>query len=219
MIHTYAVEGKEYEELSLQARFHADMIAEMAEVKFADKVIDIIVNRYPFGKAMERMTDDEKSRIESMLGIREAGFNAYHALLKIYESEFGKIEEVHRKNIDTIADAASDTKLYMNHWITDGEYEELVEKWKTLEPETDEPSAKLTKAKEIVEEYFGSADCGIFDSRNIVGDTMENIYKGDGLTIDICYGYAYFEVFGLSNKEFAELKEFYNVLKEKEWEE
>ena len=38
---------------------------------------------------------------------------------------------------------------------------------------------------------------------------MTNIYSGNGLDIDICYGYAYFEVFGLTDDEFAELEEYY----------
>ena len=92
------------------------------------------------------MTDDEKSTIEHMKKIEEAGLNAYNALLKIYESEFGKMEKVHERNIDIISDAASDIKLYINHWITAEEYEELRKKWKSIE--TNEPKDKLTKEKE-----------------------------------------------------------------------
>lgn len=72
---------------------------------------------------------------------------------------------------------------------------------------------KLEKAKEIIKEYYNSADCGLFDCRNMVGDPMTNIYDEDGLTIDICYYYSYFEVFGLSDDEFAELENYYNELR------
>lgn len=71
---------------------------------------------------------------------------------------------------------------------------------------------KLEKAKEIIKEHFKDADCGIFDNRNWVGDWMTNIYNDNGLAIDICYGYSYFEVFGLSDEEFNDLVKYYNSL-------
>ena len=71
---------------------------------------------------------------------------------------------------------------------------------------------KLEKAKEIIKEYYKEGDCGIYDSRNIVGDWMTNIYDDGDLTIDICYGYSYFEVFGLSDDEFDELARYYSEL-------
>lgn len=73
--------------------------------------------------------------------------------------------------------------------------------------------AKIDKVKAIIREYFDNANCGIFDCRNITGDTMETIYEEDGVTVDICYGYMYFEVFGLSNEEFAEVEKYYHELK------
>ena len=69
--------------------------------------------------------------------------------------------------------------------------------------------SKLEKAKEIIKENFDDADCGIFDNRNFVGDPMFTVYESDELTIDICYNYAYFEVFGLSPDEFKELEDYY----------
>ena len=76
--------------------------------------------------------------------------------------------------------------------------------------------SNLEKAKEIVKANYRYADCGIFDSRNIVGDPILTIYECEGLTIDICYYYSYFEVFGLSNAEFEELEKYYDSLKESE---
>ena len=75
---------------------------------------------------------------------------------------------------------------------------------------------KLEIAKNIIKENFEDGDCGIFDSKNLVGDVMETIYDKDGLTIDICYGYDYFEVFGLTDEEFEKLEEYYEELKENE---
>lgn len=71
---------------------------------------------------------------------------------------------------------------------------------------------KFEKAKEIIKEHFKEGDCGIYNSRNIVGDWMVNIYNNEGLSIDICYLYNYFEVFGLTDEEFAELCKYYNQL-------
>ena len=71
----------------------------------------------------------------------------------------------------------------------------------------------LEKAKEIIAEHIEEADCGIFDSRNIVGDEMETLYDDNELTIDICYGWCYYEVFGLTKEKFKELEDYYNSIR------
>ncbi len=71
---------------------------------------------------------------------------------------------------------------------------------------------KLKKAKEIIAENIDDGRCGIFNTRNLIGDIMTNLYKEDGLTIDICYNYLYFEVFGLTDDGFEELKKYYAYL-------
>lgn len=75
---------------------------------------------------------------------------------------------------------------------------------------------KLEIAKEVIKEYYSNGDCGLFNSSNILGDPMVTLYDKDGLTIDICYYYSYFEVFGLSNEEFQELSNFYRNLEVEE---
>ena len=70
----------------------------------------------------------------------------------------------------------------------------------------------MEKLKEIIKEYIGYAECGIYFTLNLVGDPMETIYADDKYQIDICYAYAYFEVFGLDEKEQKELKEYYEGL-------
>lgn len=79
-----------------------------------------------------------------------------------------------------------------------------------------EKKTKLEIAKEVIKKNFNSARYGIFNCRNWCGDTMTTIYRNGGLTIDICYRYEYFEVFGLSVEDFAELSHFYNELNEEE---
>lgn len=73
-------------------------------------------------------------------------------------------------------------------------------------------SDKLEIAKNVIKENYAYAECGIFDCRNLVGDSMSTIYDEDGLQIEICYDYCYFEVFGLTDKEFEELEKYYDDL-------
>lgn len=69
---------------------------------------------------------------------------------------------------------------------------------------------KLEKAKKVIKDNIKDAKCGIFDSRNLAGDPMTCIYYEDGLQVDICYRYEYFEVFGLSDEEFETLEKYYD---------
>ena len=72
---------------------------------------------------------------------------------------------------------------------------------------------KLDIAKRIIKEHFRDADCGIFNCRNNAGDHMTNIYNDGELSIDVCYYWLYFEVFGLSDADFIELEKFYDEVK------
>lgn len=71
---------------------------------------------------------------------------------------------------------------------------------------------RLEKAKEVIKENFSDADCGLFFTNNSVGDTMFTIYEDDEIIIDICYSWSYFEVFGLTEEEEEELKNYYEEL-------
>lgn len=72
---------------------------------------------------------------------------------------------------------------------------------------------KLDIAKKIIKNNIEDARCGIFDCSNTAGDIMTNLYNKDGLIIDICYHWEYFEVFGLSENEFDELFDYYESIK------
>lgn len=78
---------------------------------------------------------------------------------------------------------------------------------------------KVDIAKRIIKENFVHGACGLFDTRNLVGDLMTTIYEEDGLTIDICYDWSYFEVFGLNSEDFKELSMFYGALKKQRYDE
>lgn len=75
---------------------------------------------------------------------------------------------------------------------------------------------KIDIAKQIIKLLYSMGNCGLFNCRNLVGDPMNNIYDDGELSIDICYYYSYFEVFGLSESDFNELKQFYETLEEDE---
>lgn len=74
---------------------------------------------------------------------------------------------------------------------------------------------KLATAKKVIADNIQNADCGIFFTMNIVGDEMTTLHIDDGLVIDICRDYMYFEVFGLNLEEQAALERFYEDLRNK----
>ena len=61
----------------------------------------------------------------------------------------------------------------------------------------------MKKLKEFLEDYKGWQ---IFFTRNTCGDYMETIYDEDGIQVDICYGWEYLEIFGLTNNQIKELE-------------
>lgn len=71
---------------------------------------------------------------------------------------------------------------------------------------------EVEKVKEVIKNNIEDASYGIFNCHNIVCDPMETIYDEDGVKIDICRNWEYFEVFGLTNEEFAEIEFFYEDL-------
>ncbi len=72
---------------------------------------------------------------------------------------------------------------------------------------------ELEKVKNIIKEEIENADCGLYNIRNLVGDSMFTIFDGDYFTLDICYNWGYFEIFGTTKEEFMELYKFYDSLR------
>ena len=50
-----------------------------------------------------------------------------------------------------------------------------------------------------------------FNTRNICGDPMETLYSEGRVVLDYCASYGYFEVFGLTDEEFIQLKALYGI--------
>lgn len=72
---------------------------------------------------------------------------------------------------------------------------------------------KLERAKKIIEKYWQVARFGIYNTPSLADDKRDTIYEEDGLTVLICYGWSYFEVFGLSLGDFDQLEKYYNKLR------
>lgn len=62
---------------------------------------------------------------------------------------------------------------------------------------------KIEKLKKFLKENHQGRQA--FNTRNIVGDSMQTVYEEDGIIVDYCYYYDYIEIFGLTNKEFESL--------------
>lgn len=73
---------------------------------------------------------------------------------------------------------------------------------------------EFKKIKKMIKKFYKFGDCGLFNTRNIAGDEMETLFKGNYFQLDICYFWAYFEVFGTTSDEMNELFNLYNKLGE-----
>jgi len=69
--------------------------------------------------------------------------------------------------------------------------------------------SNLEIAKLVVDTFLKEASCGMFDRRNLVGDPMETVYDDGEIMICICRQWEYFEVFGLSRRDFEKLRDYY----------
>lgn len=87
---------------------------------------------------------------------------------------------------------------------------DYISEWRWIEPT--EMSKEFEKVKKIIKEHFNEAPWGLFFCRNITGDEMTNLYYKNGIQIDICYNYQYFEVFGLGLVQQIVLKKYYDFL-------
>lgn len=63
--------------------------------------------------------------------------------------------------------------------------------------------AKIYETIGFIKGKFGKIQ--MYNTRNIVGDYMENIYADNGIYIDYS-GNGYVEIFGLTEEEFNEVK-------------
>jgi len=62
---------------------------------------------------------------------------------------------------------------------------------------------KIEKLKKFLQENYPNIQA--FNTRNIVGDDMENVYDEDNIQVDYCDHWDYIEIFGLNEKQFSDL--------------
>ena len=75
---------------------------------------------------------------------------------------------------------------------------------------------EIANLKKIIKLFYDPKfKGGLFNTRNVVGDKMTNIYISENMQLDICYEYDYFEVFGLTDEEFKDLQNYYLNLESK----
>jgi len=70
----------------------------------------------------------------------------------------------------------------------------------------------LLEIKSVIKDYINVGCCGLFFTSNLVGDRMTTVYDKNGVTVFLCQGYMYFEVFGLTEEDEIELLKFYNKI-------
>ena len=62
---------------------------------------------------------------------------------------------------------------------------------------------KIDKLKKFLQENYPNIQA--FNTKNIVGDYMVEVYNEDGITVDYCEYWEYIEIFGLTEKQFESL--------------
>jgi len=85
--------------------------------------------------------------------------------------------------------------------------------FKTIIKIIDENKSDMDIVKAIIQYEVNCSDGylnGIYFVRNTAGDEMTTLYDGPDIQLDVCYGYGYFEVFGLEETEQKELKEWFD---------
>lgn len=69
---------------------------------------------------------------------------------------------------------------------------------------------EFEQVKQIIKNNKDYFNGGLFFTRNIVGNFMENIFHGEFFSVYVCKGYEYFKVFGTNDEEEEILERVYN---------
>lgn len=77
---------------------------------------------------------------------------------------------------------------------------------------------EFAKVKELIKKHFSIADERIYFTRNSVGDCMATMFSGQYFTLDICYKWSYYELFGCTESEQEEIEAYYEELENESYE-
>jgi hypothetical protein len=75
-----------------------------------------------------------------------------------------------------------------------------------------ERESELNAVREYLKDNLHQLDCGLFFTRNIIGDPMELTLNGKYIMMWTCWGCGYVEVFGLDSDEQSKLIDWYDQL-------
>ena len=89
---------------------------------------------------------------------------------------------------------------------------EIMDAFKEIYAKKEKEALNLEIAKKIIKDNLSYAKSGIFNTLCLMPDEKECLYDDGGLRILICYDWSYFEVFGLSEKDFRILVDYYDAL-------
>ena len=59
--------------------------------------------------------------------------------------------------------------------------------------------------KQFIKKRYSGKDYQVFNTRNIIGDRMKNVYNKNGISIDECSDCEYIEIFGITKEEYSSL--------------
>lgn len=68
---------------------------------------------------------------------------------------------------------------------------------------------EFEKVKQIIKELYPQVSCGMYNTHNWCGDLTASVFSGEYFKVNICCEYEYFEIFGTTDEEWAELKNIY----------
>lgn len=108
--------------------------------------------------------------------------------------------------------------------FTEGNFVVRVEFEKTMLNEEEPPISNMTReqeleeVKKLIQFHYGEHCCGMFFTRNVAGDSMKTLFKGEHFILEACDYWQYFELFGANAVERLVIDKFYEDLGGFSWE-
>jgi len=76
-----------------------------------------------------------------------------------------------------------------------------------------EREQELEKVLDLIKERYDDASAGMYFTRNVVGDGMTQLFEGEFFTLEICYDWGYYELFGCDEAERNKVEVIYETLR------
>lgn len=71
----------------------------------------------------------------------------------------------------------------------------------------------MERLKQVMKDTYKAYDCGLFYTENTAGDALTVLYMDDDRRLEGCKEEYYYEAYGLTLNEQAELTDYYNKLR------